>query len=145
MNDDAQKGLQGLSKSRHGLSTIAGIIVCVLLALAAGKSLLFGLVMGTVYTSGLGIGRRISMQIAENAPADNIMPAKIIGPLAGAIVVGIITALVLGAIQSAVDVNPLEGDDAIATIVKSFFDSAAALAVAAGVIAGGWSHGLASD
>lgn len=145
MNEDAQKGLQDLSKNRHGLTTIAGFIVCVLLALVAGKGLLFGLVMGTVFTSGLGIGRRVSTQISLNAPSENIMPAKIIGPIAAAVVVGIITALILSAIQGAVDVSPVEGDDFVAAIVKSFFDSAAALAVAAGVIAGGWAHGKASD
>ena len=106
-------------KSRHGLVTIAGIVICVLLALLTGRDLLFGLVMGTVFSSGLGIGRRIIAQITANAPADNIMPAKIIGPVAGAIVVGIITALILSAIQGAVDVSPMEGDDFIATIVKS--------------------------
>ncbi|MCY3978529.1 MAG: hypothetical protein OXG23_10560 [Chloroflexi bacterium] len=144
MNEDAQQGMQDLGKSKHGVVTIGGIVVCVLLALVGGKGLVFGLVMGTVYSSGLGIGRRISAQIADNAPAENIMPAKIIGPLAGAVVVGIITALILSAIQGAIDVSPMEGDDIIATIVKSFFDSAAALAVAAGVVAGGWAHGLAS-
>ena len=140
MNENAPKGMQDLNKNRHGLTTVAGVIVCVVLALAAGKGLLFGLVMGTVYSSGLGIGRRISMQIAENAPAENMTPAKIIGPLAGAVVVGVITAIILSAIQGAVDVRPVEGDDVIATIVKSFFDSAAALALAAGVAAGGWIH-----
>lgn len=145
MNEDAQQGLQDLGNSKHGLVTIVGIVVCVLLALVAGRDLVFGLVMGTVFTSGLGIGKRISTQIATNAPAENIMPAKIIGPLAGAVVVGIITALILSAIQGAIDVRPMEGDDIIASIVKSFFDSAAALAVAAGVIVGGWAHGLASN
>lgn len=145
MNEDAQSGLRDLSKNRHGLATIVGIIVCVLLALVSGRDLLFGLVMGAVYSSGLGIGRRISTQISDNAPAENLMPAKIIGPLAGAVVVGIVTALILSVIQSAVDVSPLESDDIIATIVKSFFDSAAALAVAAGVIVGGWAHWMASE
>ena len=145
MATHGEKGAQDLIKSRHGLVTIAGIVICVLLALLTGRDLLFGLVMGTVFSSGLGIGRRIIAQITANAPADNIMPAKIIGPVAGAIVVGIITALILSAIQGAVDVSPMEGDDFIATIVKSFFDSAAALAVAAGVVAGAWADGLASD
>lgn len=145
MNEEAQQGSQDLGKSKHGLVTIVGIVVCVLLALVTGRDLVFGLVMGTVFSSGLGIGRRISTQIAVNAPAENIMPAKIIGPLAGAVVVGIITAIIITAIQGAVDVSPMEGDDIIATIVKSFFDSAAALAVAAGVIVGGWVHGLASN
>lgn len=145
MDADSEKGMQEAIKSRHGIVTIAGIVICVLLALLTGRDLLFGLVMGTVFSSGLGIGRRIISQIKANAPADNIMPAKIIGPLAGAVVVGFITALILSAIQGAVNVSPMEGDDFIATIVKSFFDSAAALAVAAGVVAGGWADGLASD
>lgn len=145
MAADGEKRAQDLIKSRHGLVTIAGIVICVLLALLTGRDLLFGLVMGTVFSSGLGIGKRIIAQISANAPAENIMPAKIIGPVAGAIVVGVITALILSAIQGAVDVSPMEGDDFIATIVKSFFDSAAALAVAAGVVAGAWADGLASD
>ena len=142
MNEDAHAGLQDLVKNRHGLVTIAGIIVCVLLALVAGGSLLFGLVMGAVYTSGLRLGRLVSTQISENAPAENITPAKIVGPVVAAVVVGIITAIILAAIQDAVDVTPLAGDDAIATIVKSVFDSAAALALAAGVVVGGWAHGF---
>jgi len=145
VNEDAQAGLQDLKKNRHGLVTIAGIVVCVLLALVTGRDLLFGLVMGAVFSSGLGIGARVATQISSNAPDENIMPAKIIGPIAAAVVVGIITALILSAIQGAVDVAPAEGDDIIATIVKSFFDSAAALAVAAGVIVGGLAPGLISD
>ena len=145
MDADGEKGMHAAIKSRHGLVTILGIVICVLLALVTGRDLLFGLVMGTVFSSGLGIGRRIIAQISANAPDENMMPAKIIGPLAGAIVVGIITALILSAIQGAVDVSPMESDDFIATIVKSFFDSAAALAVAAGVVAGGWADGLAPN
>jgi len=140
MNEEAQSGLNELSKNRHGLVTIAGIVVCVIVALVAGRELIFGLVMGTVYSSGLGIGRRVSAEIRSNVPSESIAPALIAGPIAAAIVVGIITALILSAIQGAVDVSPMEGDDIIATIVKSFFDSAAALAVAAGVIAGGWTN-----
>ena len=135
------KELQDLGKNLHGVATIAGVVVCVLLALLAGRGLIFGLVMGTVYSSGLGIGQRVSAQIRSNAPSENIGPALIFGPIAAAIVVGLITTLILLAIQGAVDVSPLEGDDIIAVIVKSFFDSAAAIAVAGGVIVGGWAHG----
>ena len=145
MNEEAHQGLRELSKNKHGLSTIAGIVVCVLLALLSGKGLVFGLVMGAVYSSGLGIGKQVVAQIRLNAPQENMGAAMIAGPIAAAIVVGVITALILGAIQGAVDVAPMEGDDIIATIVKSFFDSAAALAVAAGVVVGGWVHGLASN
>ena len=145
MTEIKQNQLQELQRSRHGVITVVGIVICVAVALVAGRDLIFGLVMGTVFTSGLGIGRRVATQIRSNAPSENIMPALAIGPIAAAIVVGIITALILAAIQGAVDVNPMEGDDIITAIVKSFFDSAAALAVAAGVIAGGWAHGMASD
>ncbi len=140
MNEDAHKGLQDLSKNRHGLLTIGGIVICVLLALLTGRDLLFGLVMGTVASSGMNLGRHIAKQIAANAPAENQAAANIAGIFISAVIVGIITAIVLAAIQGAVDVTPAEGDDIIATIVKSFFDSAAALAVAAGLIAGGWTH-----
>lgn len=145
MNETKQNQLQDLHQNKHGLITVVGIIICVVLALAAGRDLIFGLVMGTVFTSGLGIGQRVSTQIRSNAPSENIGPALIIGPIAAAIVVGLITALILSAIQGAVDVSPAEGDDIIAVIVKSFFDSAAALAVAAGVIAGGWARRMPSE
>ncbi len=145
MNEEVKNDLNQLSAHRRGLVTIGGLVVCVLLALLASRGLLFGLVMGTVFGSGLGIGRRIAAQIASAVPDESSMPAKIIGPVAGAIVVGVITALILAAIHGAVDVSPMEDDDFIATIVKSFFDSAAAIAVAAGVIAGGWAYGLAEN
>ena len=145
MSETKDNQLQDLKRSKHGIVTVVGIVVCVVVALVAGRDLLFGLVMGTIFSSGLGIGRRVSAQIRSNAPNENITPALIIGPIAAAVVVGIITALILSAIQGAVDVSPMEGDDIIATIVKSFFDSAAALAVAAGVMAGGWAHGMSSD
>ncbi len=143
MNEDAHQGLQELSKNRHGLFTIGSLVVCVLLALIFGRSLIFGLVMGTVMASGMNLGRHIAGQIAASAPAEHKTAANIAGILISAIIVGIIITFVLSAIQGAVDVSPVEGDDIIATIVKSFFDSAAALAVAAGVVVGGWVHGLA--
>lgn len=145
MSESKQNQLQDLHRSKHGIITVVGIVICVALALVTGRDLIFGLVMGTVFSSGMGIGRRVSTQIRSNAPSKNIGPALTIGPIAAAIIVGIITALILSAIQAAVDVSPMEGDDIIATIVKSFFDSAAALAVATGVIAGAWAHGLASE
>ena len=145
MSESKHNQLQALHESKHGIITVVGIIVCVLLTLMTGRDLIFGLVMGTIFTSGMGIGKRVSTQIRSNAPSENIMPALIIGPIVAAIVVGIITALILSAIQGAVDVSPLEGDDFITVIVKSFFDSAAALALAAGVIAGAWAHRMASD
>ena len=63
-----------LSKSKHGLvRPLSGIVVCVLLALlAAGKSLLFGLVMGTVYSSGLGIGGRVCQADTRATPRARI-------------------------------------------------------------------------
>lgn len=143
MNEEAHAGMQELSKNRHGLVTIAGIVICVLLALVSGKGLVFGLVMGTVYSSGINLGRHIVKQIKANAPAEHLTPAILFGNFIAAVIVGIIIALILSAIHGAVDVSPVEGDDIIATIVKSFFDSAAALAVAAGVVVGGWVHGLA--
>lgn len=145
MNEEAHAGLNELGKNRHGLVTIGGIVVCVILALVAGRDLLFGLVMGTVLSSGMNLGRHIAKQIAANAPQENQTAANIAGILISAIIVGVITAIVLGAIQGAVDVSPMEGDDIIATIVKSFFDSAAALAVAAGVVAGGWTSRPAAE
>ncbi len=144
MNEDAHKGLQDLSKNRHGLLSVAGIVVCVLLALVLGRDLIFGLVMGTVLASGMNLGRHIAGQIAANAPAEHLSVANVVGTFIAAVIIAVFTAIILGAIQSAVDVSPMPDDDIIAQIVKSFFDSAAAIAVAAGVIAGGWSHRVGS-
>ena len=55
---DKHKGLEELSKSKHGLYTIAGVICAVIAGLILRNDALFGLVMGTVYISGLGAGRK---------------------------------------------------------------------------------------
>jgi len=133
-----------LRRNTHGILTFAGLVVCVVLTLLAGRDIIFGLVMATVYGSGLNIGRQVSMQIAQNVPRENRMPAMIIGPFVAAVIVGIITALILAAIQSAVDVAPAADDNLIASIVKAFFASTAALALACGVVARGWA-GIVAD
>ena len=58
MSETKHNQLQDLQRSKHGIITVVGIIICVLLALATGRDLLFGLVMGTIFSSGMGIGRR---------------------------------------------------------------------------------------
>ncbi|MDE2820856.1 MAG: hypothetical protein OXI40_14080 [Chloroflexota bacterium] len=136
---------QELKDNKHGIITIAGVAVCVVVGLLMRNDLLFGLVMGTVFTSGLNLGGHIAKQIAANAPAEHLMPAKLFGSAISAIIVAAIILVILSIIQGAIDVSPAEGDDIIATIVKSFFDSAASLAVGAGVLAGGLTRGPAAD
>lgn len=145
MDEKSKNALADLKNSHQHIMTIGGVVICVLLALVAGRDLIFGLVMGTVLSSGMNLGRHVAKQIAANAPADHQLAANIAGIFITAVIVGVITSVVLAAIQGAVDVSPVEGDNIIASIVKSFFDSAAALAVAAGVVAGGWMSGKASD
>lgn len=145
MNEGTHKGMQDLGKNRHGVATIAGVVLCVLLALVAGRDVLYGLVMGTVLSSGLGIGRQIASQITGNVPEENFTAAILVGPFVGGIIVGVITAIILSLIQGAIDVVPVEGDDTIARIVKYFFDSGAAVAVGAGAILGGWVNGLRAN
>jgi len=128
--------------NRHGIVTIIGLVVWVAIGLVVRNDLLFGLVMGTVFTSGLGAGRKISEQLAgQEMQAGTLMPAKIIA----AIVTGIIAAIIIAVIQSVVDVSPMEGDNIIIQIVKHFFDMGASVAVATGALVGTVTHGMHSE
>ena len=141
MSTDSAKAHQGLKKNQHGLVVITGIIIWAVLGLLLRGDLIFGLVMGTVYSSGLNLGGNIAKQIAANAPAEHLMPAKLFGSVISAIIVAVITFVILSIIQGAIDVSPAEGDNIITSIVKSFFDGTAALAVGTGVVAGGLTRG----
>lgn len=141
MPDEAKEGLQAMKDNSHGLVTIIGIIAAVAVSLLMGRDLLFGLVMGTVFVSGLGAGRKIAAALAENAP-EHAVPGKIVG----AIVTGIIAAAIIAVIRSVVDdINPMEDDNAILQIIKHFFDMSAAAAVGIGALVGAFIHGADSE
>lgn len=144
MSEEKKDPHQDLRNNRH-VVTAAGFVVITVIGLLARGDLIFGLVMGTIFSSGLNLGGHIAKQIAANAPAEHMMPAKLFGSAISAIIVAGITLVILSIIQGAIDVSPAEGDDIIATIVKFFFDSAASLAVGAGVLAGGLTRGPAAD
>lgn len=142
MPDEAKEGLQAMKDNSHGLVTIIGIIAAVAVSLLMGRDLLFGLVMGTVFVSGLGAGRKIAAALAENAP-EHAVPGKIVG----AIVTGIIAAAIIAVIRSVVgsSIAPMEGDNAILQIIKHFFDMSAAIAVGVGALVGAFIHGADSE
>ncbi|MCY4537157.1 MAG: hypothetical protein OXE52_02900 [Chloroflexi bacterium] len=145
MSEKPKDPHQDLKDNRHGIVTVAGIVVFIIIGLLTRGDLIFGLVMGAIYASSLNLGRHIAIQIAANAPAEHLMPAKLFGSAISAIIVAIITFVILSIIQGAIDVSPAEGDDIVATIVKSFFDRTASLAVGAGVLAGGLTGRPAAD
>lgn len=133
MPDEAKEGLQAMKDNRHGMVTLIGLIVAVAVSLLAGKNLLFGLVMGTIFISGMGAGRKIATALAENAP-DHAVPGKIVG----AIVTGIIAAGIIAVIRSVVgeSINVMTDDNIIIQIVKHFFDTSASVAVGFGALVG---------
>lgn len=142
MNNNGKDEHAAVKDNRHGIITISGLVVWVAIGLVVRNDLLFGLVMGTVFTSGLGVGRKISEQLAnQEMQAGTVMPAKIIA----AIVTGIIAAIIIAVIQSVVDVSPMEGDNVIIQIVKHFFDMWASVAVATGALVGAVTHGMHSE
>ena len=142
--DEAKEGLQAVRDNSHGMVTIIGLVVWVAIGLVVRNDLLFGLVMGTVFISGLGAGRKISEQLADQEmQAGTLMPAKIIAAIVTGIVVAIIIALIRGFIGESI--NPMEGDNAIIQIVKHFFDMWASVAVATGVLVGAFTHGMRSE
>lgn len=140
-----QDAHEALKKLQHGPMTLVGIIVCAVLGFALRGDLVFGLVMGTVFASSMNLGGHIGGQIAANAPSEHLLPAKLFGSLISAIIVALIIFFILSIIQSAIDVSPAEGDNIITSIVKSFFDRAASVAVGAGVLVGGLTRGPAAD
>ena len=140
MSENTENQHQSFRDNKHGIATAVGVVVCIVIGLITRNDLLFGLVMGTVFGSGMNLGVKISGQLAEKAP-NNLLPAKIVA----AIAVGIVTALVLSIINGAVDLAPMEGDNILITIVKHFFDNTAATAMAAGVLVAGLMQGEASD
>lgn len=148
MNEEAHKGLQELSKSKHGIYTIAGVVCAVIVGLILRNDALFGLVMGTVYISGLGAGRKTIAAIEENAPEEGAQAAKMVGPVVAAVIAGIIATVIIAVIRSVVGEDSfaiIPEDNVIVQIVKHFFDYGAAAAVGIGLLVGAWGLGKESD
>ena len=144
MNEEKQKGLQDLAQSKHGLYTIAGLVVAVIIGLILRNDAIFGLVMGTVYISGLRAGRTVITQIELNAPEEGMQPAKLVGPVVAAVIAGIIAMVIISVIRGAVGEESfaiIPEDNIIVQIVKHFFDHGAAFAVAIGLVVGAWGLG----
>lgn len=142
--NDAHEGLAELSKNKHGIYTIAGVICGAIAGLLLRGDVLFGLVMGTVYISGLGAGRKTITAIEANAPAEHIQPARIFGTIIAAIITGAIATVIIAVIRGLVgdeSMTVIPEDNVIIQIVKHFFDYGAAGAVGIGVLVGAWGLG----
>ena len=140
MDETKKDSTQELRHNTHGIATALGVLVCIVFGLVTRNDLLFGLVMATVYGSGLNAGKKIAQALSQQGQG-NFLPAKIIA----AIVVGIIAALIISVIQGLVDVSPMADDHFLVTIIKHFFDSYAALAVGAGALVGSILHGMSEE
>lgn len=140
MSEETKVQHQELKENRHGIATAAGIVICIAYGLLARDDLLFGLVMATVYGSGMNAGLRISKKLLEGGQG-NALPARIVA----AIVVGVIGAVVISIVQGIAPVAPAEGDNIIVAIIKHFFNSSAALALGIGALVGSIAHGMATE
>ncbi|MCY4073585.1 MAG: hypothetical protein OXG60_20025 [Chloroflexi bacterium] len=140
MSEETTNQHQEIKDNRHGIATAAGIVICIVYGLLARNDLLFGLVMATVYGSGMNAGVRISKKLLEGDQG-NALPARVIS----AVVVGIIGAVIISIVQGIAPVAPAEGDNIIVAIIKHFFDNSAALALGIGALVGSIAHGMASE
>jgi hypothetical protein len=140
MSADLKDAHREASKNQHGIATVLGAVLCIAFALITRNDLLFGLVMATVYGSGMKAGVKISQTIDKNQEGPAV-PAKITGQIAFGILVGLIIAVVNGAGV----VTPMADDNIIVTIIKHFFDLHAAVFVTIGALVGGYLHGMHSD
>ena len=140
MSEDAKNQLQELRHNKVGLATIVGVAFFVAYGAAASADLLLGLVLATVYGSGLNAGRVILKRLTEAGHGD-ALPAKIIA----AIAVGIVTGLIISLVQGTGLVTPMEDDNIIVTIIKRFFDNNAAFALGIGALVGMHVHQTDSD
>ena len=145
---DPHEGLAQLKQSKHGLQTIAALVVAAVIGLLVRGDVLFGLVMGTVAISGLGAGQKTMAAIKENAPEEGLQAAKIVGPIVAAVIAGIIATVIISVVRSVVGEESfaiIPEDNVIVQIVKHFFDYSAAAAVGIGLLAGAWGHNKESD
>ena len=140
MSEETKDQHRELKDNRHGVATAAGIVICIVYGLLARNDLLFGLVMATVYGSGMNAGLRISKKMLEGDQG-NALPARVIA----AIVVGIVAAVIISIVGGIVPVAPAEGDNVIVALIKHFFDSSAALALGIGALVGSVVHGMAAE
>ncbi len=141
---DSHEGLAELSKNKHGIYTIAGLICGAIAGLLLRGDLLFGLVMGTVYISSLGAGRKTITAIEANAPAEHIQPARVFGTIIAAIIAGIVASIIIAVIRGLVgdeSMAVIPEDNVIVQIVKHFFDYSAPVAVGIGLLVGAWGLG----
>lgn len=145
MSENTQDQHKALRDNKQGIAIAAGLAICVIYGLVTRNDLVFGLVMGTIFIQVMKAGGIVNTQIAANAPAESVAIAKVVGSIVAAAIAAIITTVLLTVVNGAVDMNHLESDNIIITVVKYFFDSSAALAVGAGLLFGSFTAEAASD
>ena len=67
MSENTEDQHQSFRDNKHGIATAVGVVVCIVIGLITRNDLLFGLVMGTVFGSGMNLGVKISGQLAEKS------------------------------------------------------------------------------
>ena len=140
MSEEARNQFQDFRNSKQGIATAVGLVVCIAYGLVARNDLLFGLVMATVYGSGLYAGKRIQAKLVERDQGDSL-PAKIIA----AIAVSIVASLIIAIVQGSGAVTPMADDNIIVQIIKLFFDNTASTALGIGALVGIYLHGMDAD
>ncbi len=140
MSEEARNQFQDFRNSKQGIATAVGLVVCIAYGLVARNDVLFGLVMATIYGSGLYAGKRIQVKLVERDQGDSL-PAKIIA----AIAVSIVASLIIAIVHGSGAVTPMEDDNIVIQIVKLFFENTAATAVGIGALVGIYLHGMDSD
>ena len=89
MSEESKDSHQDWRDNKHGIATAVGVVACIAYGLVARNDLLFGLVMATVYGSGMNAGKRIQAKLVERDQGDSL-PAKIIAAIAVSIVAALI-------------------------------------------------------
>ena len=141
MTEKAHEGLEEVKKNMHGMLSIGGLIVCALLGMLTRGDVLFGLVMGTVFISGLRPGKQVAAAIKENA-GENLQPARLFGIPIAAIITGVIASVIIAVIRAVAGegIAVVPEDNVVVQIIKHFFDPTAAVAVAAGLLISASAH-----
>ena len=65
MSEETKDQHQELKDNRQGIATAAGVVIFIAFGLIVRNDLLFGLVMATVYGSGMNAGVRMSTKLLE--------------------------------------------------------------------------------
>ena len=129
MNDKAQQQGAGWAKTQ-AIAAIVGIVAGVAVGLLTERGALWGAVMGVAFGTGLQASPKICQALSGRMSADAQRRVKYVA----FIITIVVVAIILGIVNTAVDLAPVEGDDVITSIIKHIFEYSASLALALGVL-----------